>query len=175
MVLLKVWEGTRAMFFNLNEFAHGLRIWSHTHLGIGFAFLQASQEIAKLKVGEWHMKLKNIIRMQLMLAGLAAAMIFAKPVQAQQEVDPTSFDVTPRQEQMAPSQPVAKGSPVAQTEVPAVPREEAAAASLTSPNANTILALTLGMGTVALLGFVEIRLGKRRRVSSEFSNSAVAN
>jgi hypothetical protein len=124
------------------------------------------------------MKLKNIIRVQLVLAGLAAAMIFARPVQAQQEMDPTSFDVTPHQ-QLAPSQAVAKASAVAQTEVAATPKEETAS-SITSPDANSILALTMGLGTIALLGFAEMTLGKRRRGSrwlydGEFSNSSLAN
>jgi hypothetical protein len=41
------------------------------------------------------MKAQRIIRMQMMLIGLGAAMLLASPARAQQDMDPTGFDVNP--------------------------------------------------------------------------------
>jgi hypothetical protein len=40
-------------------------------------------------------RFNRIIRMQLVLMGMGTAMLFASPARAQQDVDPTSFEVTP--------------------------------------------------------------------------------
>ena len=41
------------------------------------------------------MKFQNKIRMQLMMVGLGAALCMAGPVRAQQDMDPTYFDINP--------------------------------------------------------------------------------
>lgn len=42
------------------------------------------------------MKSQNKIRMSMMLMGIGASMLFASTVRAQQDMDPTYFDVNPR-------------------------------------------------------------------------------
>jgi recombinational DNA repair protein (RecF pathway) len=54
-----------------------------------------SSEIQKLSEKEWSMKLQNAVRMNLMLVGLGAALLLASSARAQQDVDPTTFDVNP--------------------------------------------------------------------------------
>jgi hypothetical protein len=58
------------------------------------------------------MKMQTIIRMQ-MLVGLGAALLLASPVRAQQEVDPTSFDINPGTPKVEQSVALQKGLPQA--------------------------------------------------------------
>jgi hypothetical protein len=59
-----------------------------------------SQEITKLE-SEGSMKFQKMIRMQVMLMGLGAALLLASSAHAQQDMDPTDFPVNPGTPQSA--------------------------------------------------------------------------
>jgi hypothetical protein len=56
--------------------------------------LKTSQEIRKSEV-EGNMKFQTKIRMQMVIVGLGAALLMAGSARAQQDMDPTYFDVNP--------------------------------------------------------------------------------
>jgi len=101
------------------------------------------------------MKFQKMIRVPMMLMGLAAGLLIARPVRAQQEVEPTFFD--------APSQ----ASPTINADsstspTPAAANPAVAPASLTSqdvgasPASGTVQAaiavLMIGFGLIAFVG-----------------------
>jgi hypothetical protein len=117
------------------------------------------------------MKFQKMIRIQLMLVGLGAGLLVAKPVFAQQETDPTLFEVA-----SDPSQPdqgsfnVAPPPVVVAQAVPdatASAVQEADAAGMTALDVKTILALMVGIGSIVLLGMAEAVRGSRRRTWRE--------
>jgi hypothetical protein len=131
------------------------------------------------------MKFQKMIRIQLMLVGLGAGLLLAKPVYAQQDTDPTLFEdtsVASHQDQACfnvPAPPQALKNMKAETTAPSTVQEEDAAV-LTSLDVNTILALMVGIGSIVLLGIAEAVRGSRRRTwrvagSSGFPSSATAN
>lgn len=131
------------------------------------------------------MKFQKVIRVQLMLIGLGAGLLMAKPVFAQQDVDPTLFEASSEGSQAdqagfnatAPRQAVTKVTAAA-TAPSSV--QESDTAELSSLDVNTILALMAGIGSIALLGIAEAVRGSRRRTwrvapSSRFPSGATAN
>jgi hypothetical protein len=114
------------------------------------------------------MKFQKMIRIQLMVVGLGAGLLLAKPTFAQQDTDPTlfeqaadttqpdraAFNVTPPPEAVIRVTAYAVAPPSAQ---------EADAAQLTALDINTILALMVGIGSIVLLGMAEAVRGSRRR------------
>ncbi len=119
------------------------------------------------------MKFRNMIRIQLMLVGLGAGLLLAKPVYAQQDTDPTLFEAT------SVASPQAATNLKAETTAPSA-AQEVDAALLTSLDVNTILALMVGIGSIVLLGIAEAVRGSRRRTwsaadSSGFPSGATAN
>jgi hypothetical protein len=116
-------------------------------------------------------KFQKMIRIQLMLVGLGAGLLIAKPVLAQQETDPTLFEVA-----SDPSQPDQGSFNVAPPPATAVQ----VAADSTAPqevqqadtagvalDMKTILALMVGIGSIVLLGMAEAIRGSRRRTWRE--------
>ena len=131
------------------------------------------------------MKFQKVIRVQLMLMGLGAGLLLAKPVFAQQDMDPTLFESTlaaSQQDQAGFNVPATPAAVVNGTEETAssLAGLETEAAGLTPVDANTILALMVGIGSIVLLGIAELVRGSRRRTwradaSSAFPNAATAN
>ena len=131
------------------------------------------------------MKFQKMIRMQLMLVGLGAGLLVAKPVFAQQEMDPTLFE-----EASDPSHPGQGSFNVAATPVAAVkPAEESPAlasvqeadvAGWTALDGDTIMILMVGIASIVLLGMAEAVRGRRRRTwgeiaADDFPAGATAN
>src|SRR6266571_520292 len=104
------------------------------------------------------MKFQKMIRVQMMLVGLGAGLLWARPVRAQQEVDPTFFEAASGASQLDQAAPL-----VAQ---------EVNAAQLTSVDAKTIVVLMIGIGSIVLLGMADAVRGNRRRTWRESTPSA---
>jgi hypothetical protein len=113
------------------------------------------------------MKFQKMIRVQLMLVGLGAGLLFAKPVCAQQDTDPTLFEAADATQpdlagfNAATPPEAAKNVVPDSTAPPAL--QEADVAALTTLDMNTILALMVGIGSIVLLGMAEAVRGSRRR------------
>lgn len=131
------------------------------------------------------MKFQKVIRVQLMLAGLGAGLLLAKPVYAQQETDPTLFEATSDASQQnqegfnVPVAPQAATNMTAEAVAPLAMQEEDASV-LTSVDVNSILALMVGIGSIVLMGIGEAVRGSRRRTwrvagSSQYPSGATAN
>jgi hypothetical protein len=131
------------------------------------------------------MKFQKMIRVQLMLVGLGAGLLLAKPVYAQQDTDPTLFEATSGASQQrqdgfnVPASPQAATSITAETAAP-LAVQEADAAVMTSVDVNTISAVMVGIGAIVLMGMAEAVLGSRRRTwraagSSQYPSGATAN
>ena len=132
------------------------------------------------------MKFQKMIRAQLMLVGLGAGLLLAKPVYAQQDTDPTLFEATSDASQQnqegfnVPASPQAVTNMTAETAAP-LAVQEADAAIITSFDVNTILALMAGIGSIVLMGIAEALRGSRRRTtwraagSSQYPSGATAN
>jgi len=124
------------------------------------------------------MKFQKMIRVQMMLVGLGAGLLLARPVRAQQEVDPTFFEAASGASQLdqaaavnaAPSLKATK-SAAADSAAPLV-AQEVNAAQLTSVDAKTIVVLMLGIGSIVLLGMADAVRGNRRRTWRESTPSA---
>src|SRR5260370_16996185 len=114
------------------------------------------------------MKFQKMIRIQLMLVGLGAGLLLAKPVYDQQDTDHALLEdtsVAPHQDQAGsnvPAPPQALKNMKSETTAPSAVQEEDAAV-LTSLDVNTILALMVGIGSIVLLGIAEAVRGSRRR------------
>jgi hypothetical protein len=130
-------------------------------------------------------KFQNMIRVQLMLVGLGAGLLLAKPVYAQQDTDPTLFEATTGASQQSqegfnvPASPQAVTNMTAETVAPLAVQEEDASV-LTSADVNSILALVVGIGSIVLMGIAEAVRGSRRRTwraasSSQYPSGATAN
>jgi len=131
------------------------------------------------------MKFQKMIRVQLMLVGLGAGLLLAKPVYAQQDTDPTLFEAASGASQQnqegfnVPTPPQAAMNMKAETTAP-LAVQEADAAIITSFDVNTILALMACNGLIVLLGIAEAVRGSRRRTwrvagSSQCPSGATAN
>jgi hypothetical protein len=130
------------------------------------------------------MKFQKMIRVQLMLVGLGAGLLLAKPVYAQQDTDPTLFEAASGASQQnqegfnVPTPPQAMNMKAETTAPLAV--QEADAAIMTSVNVNAILALVACSGLIVLMGIAEAVRGSRRRTwrasgSSQYPSGAIAN
>jgi hypothetical protein len=113
------------------------------------------------------MKLQKIIRVSMIAMGLGTALLLARPVCAQQEVDPQSFDAT--SDSSAQNQAVAQAAPNYQAaQAPAIASGAAAplvemgmeATQLIPMDTTVTGVLFLG---IVLLGMVEVVRGSRRR------------
>src|SRR5260370_37592323 len=114
------------------------------------------------------MKFQKMIRVHLMLVGLGAGLLMAKPVFAQQDTDPTLFEaanVASQPDQASFNVPPATEGPVVATANPTVQpdAQEADAAALTAPDVSAILTLVIGLGPSARLGIAQTVRGSTRR------------
>ena len=132
------------------------------------------------------MKFQKMIRVQMMLVGLGAGLLLARPVRAQQEVNPTLFEeaqAAPQLDQAAAvnaatSLEVAKSAAV-DAAAPMVVGE-VGAPQLAPMDANVIIVLMIGIGSIVLFGLGEAVRGSRRRTWKEgtpsgFPAGATAN
>jgi len=131
------------------------------------------------------MKFQNMIRVQVMLMGLGAGLLLAKPVFAQQDTDPTLFEAAPDATQLDQARLNIAAPPPAATKVTAdstaaSPVQEADLARLTEMDQGTIAFLVVGIGSFVLLGMAEAARGSRgrtwrERASGDFLARATAN
>jgi hypothetical protein len=111
-----------------------------------------------------------------MLVGLGAGLLIAKPVFAQQETDPTLFEVAsdPAQPDQGsfnvPSSPAAVAQAAPESTLPPA-AQEADVAGVTNLDVKTILALMVGIGSIVLLGMAEAVRGSRRTWKEKASDS----
>jgi hypothetical protein len=116
------------------------------------------------------MKYQKIIRISMVAMGLGTAALLAKPVCAQQEVDPQIFEAAsdPSSQvqtvaQAAPSLEAAQAPAIASVAAAPLTEQEVEAAQLTPVDAAVTGALLLGIGSIVLIGMVEAVRGSRRR------------
>ena len=131
------------------------------------------------------MKFQKMIRVQLMLVGLGAGLLLAKPVFAQQDVDPNLFEDTSaasQRDQAGFNVPAAllAATNVTEDTASSLAGQETEAGGLTPLDVNSIFALMVGVGSIVLLGIAESVRGSRRRTwraeaSSAFPSGAIAN
>ena len=124
------------------------------------------------------MKFQKMIRMQVMLVGLGAALILGTSAYAQQEVSPATFDVNP-----GTPQAVSSTAQVAQSPAPAAMAKSEPAVSVWSAqntkqvgdSINTMLAtiMIIGVGAIALYVKAATQRG-RRQVSPQNATGAAA-
>ena len=132
------------------------------------------------------MKFQNIVRVSMMLAGLAAGVLLAKPVYAQQEVDPDHFEATSDSSlqnvtaaQVAPSIDVAPAT----SEDPAasLAAQPMVVGELTETGSALTAVLMFGIASIfLLLGIAQAVRGSRQRTwktqaGSGFPAGATAN
>jgi hypothetical protein len=127
---------------------------------------------------EDHMEPQKKIRMHMMIVGLGAALLMAGSARAQQDVDPTSFDINPgtRAISKAAAVRVAQSAPAAiqngstQSALKlAVSKEgtlEAGVARMAIVDAGIALILLGGIGSIALYGTAAARRERNRGASS---------
>jgi len=153
--------------------------------GILFALPWIIAAICEAQKWRWSVKFQKMIRVQLMLVGLGAGLLLAKPVYAQQDTDPTLFEATSGASQQgqdgfnAPAPTQAVTNVMAETKA-SLAVQEADAAIMTSLDVNSILALMVGIGSIVLVGIAEALRGSRRRTwraagSSQYPSGATAN
>jgi hypothetical protein len=153
--------------------------------GILFALPWIIAAICEAQKWRWSVKFQKMIRVQLMLVGLGAGLLLAKPVYAQQDTDPTLFEATSDASQHnqegfnAPLAPQTATNLTAEAVAPLTVQEEDASV-LTSADVNSILALVLGIGSIVLVGIAQALRGSRRRTwraagSSQYPSGATAN
>ncbi len=124
------------------------------------------------------MKFQKMIRVQMMLVSLGAGLLLARPVRAQQEVDPTFFEAAPGASQVdqaaaVKAAPSLKAANAAKADSPTpLAAQEVDAAQLTSLDAKTIVVLMIGIGSIVLLGMADAVRGNRRQTWRESTPSA---
>ena len=118
------------------------------------------------------MKFQKMIRVQLMLLGLGAALVMAKPACAQQDTDPTLFESSGEASQPDQAAALNAAPPSAVIRVTAYayatpPVQELDQAKMTALDIKTVLALMIGIGSIVLLGMAEAVRGSRSRTWRE--------
>jgi hypothetical protein len=117
------------------------------------------------------MKFQKMFRIQMLLMGMGAGLLLAKPVCAQQDMDPTIFEDsanTTVMDQALKATPSAEASEVAPADsVAALAAQEVGAAGLTSMDTSAAAVLMIGIGSIVLLGLAEAVRGSRRRTWRE--------
>ena len=116
------------------------------------------------------MKFQNVIRMQLILAGLAAVLLMPGSVRAQQDMDPTVFDVNPivtAPDNTPAIQTAASTTPeAAPVETASASSEAAATEQVKSADSPVIWTLWICATLIALRGVVQ---ASRRRIPRSVS------
>ena len=131
------------------------------------------------------MKLQRMIGIQIMLMmGMGAGLLLARPVYAQQDVDPAFFDYAYNptvMDQASNATPSAEAAKVAGEDSAApLAAQGEEALELTSVDASAVVLLMIVIGSIALLGIREAVRGSRRRTWKErapggFPTGATAN
>ena len=110
------------------------------------------------------MKFQDMMRMQLLLAGFAAVLLLPGAARAQQDVDPTIFDVNPAP-QMNATSPVHTAQEAAPVVVAKTNLDAASDAIEVAQTAAVddvvVFGLTLGSGLIA---FGAIAIARRQRI-----------
>jgi hypothetical protein len=126
------------------------------------------------------MKFQKMIRMQMVLAGLGAALVLGSSAYAQQEMDPTTFDVNP-------GTPHVVSGGVARTAQSAAPankvnsatvdsaalwngqatQQEADLARLTLVDTMMVVIMMIGIGLIVLYAMAATRRERRLQISPE--------
>lgn len=109
------------------------------------------------------MKFQKMIRMQLLMAGFGAMLLLPGFARAQQDVDPTIFDVNPtalERNTAAPVQTAQNVAPVAVAAERPAASNAIDAAQVTSADNLLVFGLALGSGLIASCG---IALARRPR------------
>ena len=121
------------------------------------------------------MNYRNLIRVQLALVAFGVALVLASPVRAQQETDPTTFDVNPGTSQFvvasAQTQEAVIPSSNAQLAATQPAAEQQATSTLPVQNADVsvslqpkdFLLMVICIGSSWLLALGAIRFERRRR------------
>ncbi len=108
------------------------------------------------------MKFQKMIRIQMMLVGMGAGLLLARPACAQQEMDPELFDVyakTPVMDQASHAEAVK----VAAADSPApLAAQGVDAEGLTAVDTSVMVILIIGIGSIVLFGMAEAVRGPRR-------------
>ena len=124
------------------------------------------------------MKFQKMIRMQVMLTGLGAALLLASSAHAQQDMDPTDFPVNPGTQQSVKVN-VARTMPAAAKEVSSeamVPvslwsnqdtRQEADLNRMAIVDGTMAVILMAGIGLIALYARAATRRERRLEISPE--------
>ena len=122
------------------------------------------------------MKFKSIIRMQIVLVGLGAALFFANAASAQQDVDPTTFETNPvaMQGQEAPvvqssipdgvSAAPVKAPTLAAVDTESVAVQEAGAKKWSPVDTLTLMATMLGLAFIVVRGIAEARRPRNSQI-----------
>jgi len=139
----------------------------------------SSEHLTNLKAEvEGNMEFQKKIRMQLMMAGFGAALLMAGSARAQQDMDPTYFDINPGTPaiskaaavRVAQSAPAATQNGSTQSALKlAVSREatlEAGVARMAIVDAGIALILLGGIGSIALYATVATRRERNLGASS---------
>jgi hypothetical protein len=124
------------------------------------------------------MEFRKIVRMQVVLMGLGAALLLANSAHAQQDMDPTAFDVNPGTPHVdksavrtAQSLPAAKKAP-SEAAVPASlwsgqDKQEADLARLTIVDATMVVIMMAGTGLIVLYAMAATRRERRLQISPQ--------
>ena len=130
------------------------------------------------------MKFEKMIRIQMMLVGMGAGLLLARPACAQQEMDPELFDVyanTTVMDQGSHRTPAAEAVKVAAADSPApLAAQGVDAEGLTAVDTSAMVILIIGIGSMVLFGMAEAVRGPRRLTWREsapgrLSTGATAN
>jgi hypothetical protein len=126
------------------------------------------------------MKLQKMIRMQVMLMGMGAALLLASSAYAQQDMDPTDFAInpgTPRVDTRAVARtaavPTATQKINSEEAVPAslwngqATQEEADLTRLTIVDGTMVVILMAGVGLIVLYAMAATRRERRVQISPE--------
>jgi hypothetical protein len=134
------------------------------------------------------MEFRKVIRMQVMLMGLGAALLLASSAHAQQDMDPTAFDVNPGTPRIVK---VAAGH-VAQSSATAKKTDSAASASeslwsgqetkqeadlarLTMVDATMVVILMVGVGSIVLYAMAATKRERRLEMSPQRGSYTTAS
>ena len=101
----------------------------------------------------------------MMLVGMGAGLLLARPACAQQEMDPEFFDVyanTTVMDQASHRTPGAQAVKVAAADSPAPAAQGVDAEGLTAVDTSVMVILIIGIGSIVLFGMAEAVRGPRR-------------
>jgi hypothetical protein len=136
--------------------------------------------MTKLEV-EGFMEVRKVIRMQVILMGLGAALLLASSAHAQQDMDPSSFDVnpgTPHVTKVAAGRAAQGSAEVVKKANSAVStsesilsgqetKQEADLARLTMVDATMVLILMAGVGLIVLYAMAATKRERRLEMSPQ--------